>query len=209
MYEIKKPKLSDISQMRELIAPQVAAGVILERSADLMANMIRSYRLAVASGADFIESENASFIESKKDLQDSIESKIDQNDLKQAQSPVQQSTAIESKTDSIDSIKSQEILGFCALHIHSPNLAEVRSLIVAPNARHKGIATALINDCIKEAKNLGIKEVLTLTYARELFEKIGFVEIEKSAIPSHKIWADCINCKHFPKCDEIALIKHI
>lgn len=184
MYEIKKPKLSDISQMRELIAPQVAAGVILERSADLMANMIRSYRLAVAIGADLIESENIDSIKSKKDSQDSIESKI-------------------------NIIKSPEILGFCALHIHSPDLAEVRSLIVAPNARHKGIATALINDCLKEAKNLGIKEVLTLTYARELFEKIGFVEIEKSALPSHKIWADCINCKHFPKCDEIALIKRI
>ena len=35
-----------------------------------------------------------------------------------------------------------ELLGYCALHIQSPKLAEVRSLIVAPNARRKGVGKA-------------------------------------------------------------------
>lgn len=49
-------------------------------------------------------------------------------------------------------------------------------------------------------------EVFTLTYERRFFEKIGFVEIPKEELPAHKIWADCIKCKYFPVCEEIALI---
>ena len=37
------------------------------------------------------------------------------------------------------------------------------------------------------------------------FEKLGFNEIDKETIPEHKIWADCVKCKHFPVCNEIAL----
>jgi amino-acid N-acetyltransferase len=50
---------------------------------------------------------------------------------------------------------------------------------------------------------------LTLTYQKEFFEKLGFVEIPKESIPDKKIWADCIKCKFFPNCNEIALIKHL
>ena len=110
---------------------------------------------------------------------------------------------------SIQDLKNLVLLGFCALHIHSLDLAEIRSLIVSPFAQRKGVATQLILDCIKEAGFLGISEVLVLTYKRILFEKLGFSEISKENIPNQKIWADCILCKYFPLCDEIALIKKI
>lgn len=103
--------------------------------------------------------------------------------------------------------ESNAIIAFGALHIHSPTLGEVRSLIVSPNYRRKGIATMLIKHLLSEAKDLQLKEILTLTYQREVFSKIGFVEIAKEILPNHKIWADCIKCKKFPLCDEIALIK--
>lgn len=103
--------------------------------------------------------------------------------------------------------KQNEIIAFCALHIHSISLGEVRSLNVHEDYRRKGIATMLINTLINEAKNLRLKEVLTLTYKREVFEKLGFKEIQKDKLPNHKIWADCIKCIRFPICDEIALIK--
>ncbi|PHQ55600.1 MAG: GNAT family N-acetyltransferase, partial [Sulfurimonas sp.] len=32
-------------------------------------------------------------------------------------------------------------------------------------------------------------------------------EIPKESLPEHKIWADCIKCKHFPICNEVSLIK--
>jgi amino-acid N-acetyltransferase len=46
-----------------------------------------------------------------------------------------------------------------------------------------------------------------LTYQQRFFERLGFEEIPKESIPEHKIWADCIKCKHFPVCNEVSLIK--
>ena len=102
-----------------------------------------------------------------------------------------------------------EVVGFVALHIHTKKLAEIRSLIVDKKYRGLGIGKNLVLKAIKEAKELGIKEILSLTYNRDFFEKLGFKEIEKIKIPEQKIWVDCIKCKHFPICNEIALIKKI
>ena len=101
---------------------------------------------------------------------------------------------------------NEKVVGYVALHIHSPKLAEVRSLIVDESYQGKGIGKELVKRCIKEAKDIGIKELFTLTYKKEFFEKVGFKEIAKEKLPEHKIWADCVKCKHFPVCDEIALI---
>lgn len=103
--------------------------------------------------------------------------------------------------------KGGEIIAFSALHIHSMKLAEVRSLIVGENYRRIGLATLLIKHLITEAKELNLKEILSLTYQKEVFEKLGFKEIAKESLPNQKIWADCIKCKKFPVCDEIALLK--
>ena len=102
-----------------------------------------------------------------------------------------------------------EVVGFVALHIHTKKLAEIRSLIVDKKYRGLGIGKNLVLKAIKEAKELGIKEILSLTYSKDFFEKLGFKEIEKIKIPEQKIWVDCIKCKHFPICNEIALIKKI
>jgi len=102
-----------------------------------------------------------------------------------------------------------EIVGFAALHIYSPEIAEVRSLVVKEEYRGKGVGRALIKELEAEAKRLGLLRILTLTYQKEFFENNGFVEIPKEDIPEHKIWADCIKCKHFPICNEISLIKTI
>jgi len=104
---------------------------------------------------------------------------------------------------------NEKVVGYVALHIHSPKLAEVRSLIVDENYQGKGIGKELVKRCIKEAKDIGIKELFTLTYKKEFFEKVGFEEIAKEKLPEHKIWADCVKCKHFPICDEIALIIYL
>jgi len=97
-------------------------------------------------------------------------------------------------------------IGVGALHIFSPFLGEIRSLAVDKKYQGKGIGKKLVKSLLEEAKELGLKEVLVLTYKKEFFEKLGFKEIEKEAIPEKKIWADCIKCKFFPNCNEVALI---
>ncbi len=99
-----------------------------------------------------------------------------------------------------------EMVGFAALHIHSARLSEIRSLVVSKNFRGKKLGKKLVETCIKEAIDLGLKQILSLTYQKNFFESVGFYEIEKEKIPEHKIWADCIRCKHFPICDEIAMV---
>ncbi len=106
-------------------------------------------------------------------------------------------------------LEDDELVGFAALHIYSPEVAEVRSLVIKEAYRGKGVGKALIAKLEDEGRALGLKRILTLTYQKEFFEKNGFVEIPKEDIPEHKIWADCIKCKHFPICNEISLIKNI
>ena len=102
--------------------------------------------------------------------------------------------------------EDDRVIGYAALHIHSPTMAEIRSLIVDNGARDRGIGKALVQALLQEAKALQLKEVLVLTYIPEFFKQFGFIEIEKDQIPDHKIWADCIKCIHFPICNEVAML---
>jgi amino-acid N-acetyltransferase len=101
------------------------------------------------------------------------------------------------------------LAGFCALHIHSIHLAEIRSLVVSEKFQGLGLGKGLVSKCLQEGECLKVSEVLSLTYQKDFFEKLGFNVISKESIPEHKIWADCIRCKHFPVCDEIALLYKI
>jgi len=98
------------------------------------------------------------------------------------------------------------LVGYTALHIHSPRMAEIRSLIVDKDFRGQSVGKLMVEFAINEARNLGVKEVLALTYVADFFQKLGFVEIAKETIPEQKIWTDCIKCIHFPVCNEVALI---
>lgn len=103
--------------------------------------------------------------------------------------------------------EGDKLVGYTALHIHSRDIAEVRSLIVHNDFRKQNIGRTMVEYAISEAKKLGIqREVLALTYIADFFKKLGFIEIEKDEIPEHKIWADCIKCIHFPVCNEVALV---
>ena len=103
----------------------------------------------------------------------------------------------------------EELVGFSALHIHTLALAEIRSLVVKEEYRGRQIGQNLIAKLLEEASLLGVKKVLSLTYKQSFFERLGFVEIPKESLPEHKIWADCIKCKHFPVCNEVSLIKEL
>ena len=103
--------------------------------------------------------------------------------------------------------QGNELVGFNALHIHTAQLAEIRSLVIKDGFRGKKIGENLVLKTLEEAVSLGLKRVLSLTYKQSFFERLGFVEIPKESLPEHKIWADCIKCKHFPICNEVSLIK--
>lgn len=97
-----------------------------------------------------------------------------------------------------------EIVGVGALHVLWSDLAELRSLAVKNSLMGQGIGKQLVEFILNEAKELGIQKVFTLTYQPGFFEKMGFVIIDKEAMP-RKVWTDCINCPKFPNCNEICM----
>lgn len=98
-----------------------------------------------------------------------------------------------------------QIVGVSALHIVWEDLAEIRSVAVAEGIGRKGVGTEVVNACIAEAKQLGLKRLFCLTYKPDFFARFGFRIVDKSELP-HKVWGDCIKCAKFPDCDEIAMI---
>jgi len=100
------------------------------------------------------------------------------------------------------------VLGCAAFHVSWQGLGEVRSLAVREEAQGRGIGRGLVESCLREACELGMKRVFVLTYVPGFFRKFGFVPYPKEKLP-HKIWADCLNCPRFPDCDEVALIKDL
>jgi len=102
----------------------------------------------------------------------------------------------------------RKISGCAALHIYSDDLAEIKSLAVDSSRHKKGIGGRLLEVCLDEAKDLGIKKVFVLTLVPGFFKNFGFRVINKSRLPQ-KIWGDCVICPKFAKCDEIALIKRL
>jgi amino-acid N-acetyltransferase len=97
------------------------------------------------------------------------------------------------------------ILGVAALHIVWDDLAEVRSVAVTEESGRKGIGSQLVQACITEARQIGLKRIFCLTYKPDFFGKHGFHLVDKSELP-HKVWGDCIKCVKFPDCDENAMI---
>ena len=97
------------------------------------------------------------------------------------------------------------LLGASALHIVWEDLAEVRSVAVVEDSGRKGIGSRLVQACITEAREIGLKRIFCLTYKPDFFAKHGFRLVDKSELPQ-KVWGDCIKCVKFPDCDENAMI---
>jgi len=101
-----------------------------------------------------------------------------------------------------------KVVGCSHLSIAWKDLAEVASLAVSPDYKGKGFGRALVDWQKKQAENLGISRLFTLTYQVGFFEKCGFYKVEKETLP-HKVFGDCLRCPKIDNCDENALIYDI
>lgn len=101
-------------------------------------------------------------------------------------------------------VEEGKVIGCAALHISWEDLAEVKSLAVEEGSLRRGLGKALVEKCVKEAKDLGINRVFALTLIPEFFKKLGWKTLSKKKLPQ-KVWGECINCIKFTECDEIAV----
>ena len=103
--------------------------------------------------------------------------------------------------------EGERVVACAALHVSWSDLAEIRSLAVAGDMKKKGLGALLVEACIKEVEELGIKDIFCFTYQPDFFKRQRFIDIDKMELP-RKVWTDCFRCPKFPNCDETALIFH-
>ncbi|HBS57978.1 MAG TPA: N-acetyltransferase [Firmicutes bacterium] len=104
--------------------------------------------------------------------------------------------------------QDDKLIGVGTLHIIWDEMAEIRALAIAPDAKKQGIGRQIVGLLVDEARDLGVKQVFALTYQPGFFTKCGFTEVPKENLP-HKVWKECINCPKFPNCDETAMIMNL
>ena len=97
-----------------------------------------------------------------------------------------------------------DMVGCGALHVLWSDLGEIRSLAVDEASKGQGYGRDLVDFLLEEARQLGVPRVFTLTFAQDFFSKMGFSVLDKNDLP-RKIWAECVDCIHFPDCQEVAL----
>ena len=66
------------------------------------------------------------------------------------------------------------VVGCGALHVLWADLAEVRTLAVAPDAVGHGVGTRLLTGLLERAGRLGVGRVFCLTFETEFFARHGF-----------------------------------
>jgi len=100
----------------------------------------------------------------------------------------------------------KELLGCGALHFYSPAVAEIRSLAVHESAKTRGVGRKLVEALVAEANQYELAVVFAFTYVVEFFNKVGFHQVERGALPL-KAWKDCVRCPKFQACDEVAVLR--
>lgn len=78
----------------------------------------------------------------------------------------------------IIALNDDEIIGVVILDYYSKRLAELRSIYVYKEHRNGGVGRMLIDALKKKAKQLKVKELMTITTkeVKPYFEKFGFKE---------------------------------
>jgi amino-acid N-acetyltransferase len=99
-----------------------------------------------------------------------------------------------------------EFLGCGALHLYGPHLAEIRSIVVKPEAKGHGAGGLLLQALVEEAEQHAVLSVCLFTRIPDFFEHFGFRVAERDAMPD-KIYKDCQTCPRLYACDEVAMVR--
>jgi amino-acid N-acetyltransferase len=97
-------------------------------------------------------------------------------------------------------------LGCGALHLYGPHLAEVRSIVVKPEAKGQGAGGKLLRALLEEAEYQGITSVCLFTRIPDFFFHFGFRVADRTTLPD-KIYKDCQTCPRLYACDEVAMVR--
>ncbi|MGH3973234.1 MAG: amino-acid N-acetyltransferase [Pseudonocardiaceae bacterium] len=74
------------------------------------------------------------------------------------------------------------LVGCGALHVLWEDLAEIRTLAVHPDAIGQGIGHALVEQLVKQGRELGLRRLFVLTFEERFFSEHGFRTIEGTPV---------------------------
>ena len=97
-------------------------------------------------------------------------------------------------------------LGCGALHLYGPHLAEVRSIVVKPEAKSHGAGGKLLRALLEEAEDQKVTAVCLFTRIPDFFTRFDFRVVDRTALPD-KIYKDCQTCPRLYACDEVAMVR--
>jgi amino-acid N-acetyltransferase len=92
-----------------------------------------------------------------------------------------------------------------ALEIFTEDLGEVRSLVVDEAHERRGLGRLLVDRITAEARTIGLKRLMALTYVPSFFHKLGFQSVAMDTLPE-KVWGVCVKCYKYNNCDETAVL---
>ena len=106
--------------------------------------------------------------------------------------------------------REEKVLGCVALEPYGPDLAEVRSLAVAPEARGQGrnVGDRLMKAAMDTARRRKIARLFAVTHRPDFFSRYGFTPGPRQSVPE-KVERDCVGCPKERKCTLIATVATI
>ncbi len=108
------------------------------------------------------------------------------------------------RTFTIVETGSHQFVGCASLHVYGQHLAEVRSIVVRPDAKGCGAGGLLVRALLDQAEAAGIKCLCLFTRIPSFFEHFNFRIADRFALRD-KVMKDCIHCVRRNACDETAM----
>jgi amino-acid N-acetyltransferase len=81
------------------------------------------------------------------------------------------------------SADDDRVVGCGALHVMWEDLAEIRTVAVAPEFRGHKLGHRLVSELIDVARELGVARVFCLTFETRFFASFGFAPIDGAPVP--------------------------
>ena len=102
-------------------------------------------------------------------------------------------------------VRSRKIVGCAELAPLSPQVAEVRSLVVDPSARSLGVGGMIVEELRARARREGFDKLSAFTHAPGYFMPMGFSIVPHLWV-TEKVYTDCVKCPQFRRCGQYAMV---
>ena len=70
--------------------------------------------------------------------------------------------------------EQKRCVGFAAVEVYSPKLAELQCLAVDAEFQRSGLGKVLVSHCVQRARDLGVMEILAISSSEHFLQSCGF-----------------------------------